>query len=372
MRIGVITFPISKAGNIPVSNLVDVLDPSLNDIYLITGNAGYNFFKGKENIHTYGIRHNVSVNAFSRVIGYILTQLKISYVLIKISRYIDVWIFFMGGEGLLLPMLIVRLLRAKVVLALAGYPSRGYQVQKDILFKPTSLLSKINFTLSNRIVAYSERIVEERGLKKYKNKISITHKHFLDFDKFRVKKQIIEREKIVGYIGTLSKIKGVLNLVRAFPNVLKEDNEIEFVIGGGGDRYSEIKEFIDRNNLSDKVKLIGWIPHDELPEVLNELKIVVLPSYTEGLPNIVLEAMACGTPVITTSVGAIPDVIKDEETGFILENISPECIAKKVIMVLNYPDLDRIVKNARKLVEKEFTYEAAVEGYKVVLSEIKK
>lgn len=76
---------------------------------------------------------------------------------------------------------------------------------------------------------------------------------------------------------------------------------------------------------------------------------------------------ACGTPVLATPVGAIPDVIKDEETGFILEDNSPECIARDVMRVLNYPDLDKIVKNARELVEKEFTYEATVERYRKIL-----
>jgi len=81
-------------------------------------------------------------------------------------------------------------------------------------------------------------------------------------------------------------------------------------------------------------------------------------------------AMACGTPVLATPVGGIPDVIKDEETGFILEDNSPECIAENVIRALNHPDLDRIVKNARKLIEERYTYEAAVERYRKILENI--
>jgi len=104
---------------------------------------------------------------------------------------------------------------------------------------------------------------------------------------------------------------------------------------------------------------------------LNELKLVVLPSFTEGLPNIMLEAMACGTPVLATSVGAISDVIKDGETGFIMENNSPEHIARNVIRILEQPDLDKIVENARALVEQEFTYKAVVKRYKKILSELR-
>ena len=100
------------------------------------------------------------------------------------------------------------------------------------------------------------------------------------------------------------------------------------------------------------------------------MKQVVLPSYTEGLPNIMLEAMACGTPVLATPVGAIPNVIKDGETGFIMKDNSPECIAENVIRALNHPNLERIAGNARALVEREFTYERAVERWREVLKTI--
>jgi glycosyltransferase involved in cell wall biosynthesis len=84
-----------------------------------------------------------------------------------------------------------------------------------------------------------------------------------------------------------------------------------------------------------------------------------------------LEAMACGTPVLATPVGAIPDVIKDGETGFIMEDNSPECIARNIIRALNHPNLEQIAQNARALVEKEFTFEKAVERYREILDSLK-
>lgn len=108
--------------------------------------------------------------------------------------------------------------------------------------------------------------------------------------------------------------------------------------------------------------------HNKFPDYLN--KLFVLSSYTEGLPYTILEAMASGTPVLATPVGAIPDVIKDGETGFIMENNSPECIAKNVIRALEHPNPEEIIKNARALVEKKFTHKAAVERYRKILENL--
>ena len=74
--------------------------------------------------------------------------------------------------------------------------------------------------------------------------------------------------------------------------------------------------------------------------------------------------MGCGAPILATPVGGIPDVIKDGETGFIMEDTTPECIAINVTRALNHPDLEKITKNARTLIEKEYTLEAAVERYR--------
>jgi len=264
----------------------------------------------------------------------------------------------------------VKIFKKKPILAFAGSGRQVADAKNDSLVKFLSFLSKINCTLANRIILYSPNLIKEWNFEKYRNKILIAHEHFLDFDKFEIKKKLSERNNSVGYIGRLSEEKGVLNFVRAIPEILKERNDMEFLIGGDGQLRGEIEKYISGKNLNDKVKLAGWIPHEKLPDYLNELKLVVLPSFTEGLPNIMLEAMACGTPVLATPVGAIPDVITDGETGFIMENNSPECIARNVMRALKHPNLERIAENARALVEREFTYEKAVERWRGILKTI--
>jgi glycosyltransferase involved in cell wall biosynthesis len=104
-----------------------------------------------------------------------------------------------------------------------------------------------------------------------------------------------------------------------------------------------------------------------MPEYLNDVGAVVVPSYAEGVPNIVLEAMACGTPVLATPAGGIPDVVKDGQTGFIMEDNSPACITRNIIRVLSHPNLEEIAANARAIVEKEYAFDTVVARYRDIL-----
>jgi len=368
LPIGVVTSPVSESGIVPLSNLIDILCRLSNELYLITGNEGYKSFKEDRRIHAYGIEHKRGANVFTRSLRYIYTQLRISCKLAKTTRNVDLWIFFIGGEDLVLPILIAKLLRKNVVIASAGFGAKVARAQKDPLAKVLALLQSITYRLSDRVIIYSERLIEGHALRKYRHKISIAHEHFLDFDKFKIQKQLNERDSLIGYIGRLSQEKGILNFMEAIPEMLERENSIQILIGGDGQLRTKLEQFLSEQNLNNKVKFVGWIPHDELPKSLNDLKLLVLPSYTEGLPNIMLEAMACGTLVLATPVGAIPDVIKDGETGFIMEDNSPECISENVIRALNHPNLEEIARNACTLVKREFTYEKAVERYRNIMT----
>lgn len=83
-----------------------------------------------------------------------------------------------------------------------------------------------------------------------------------------------------------------------------------------------------------------------------------------------LEAMACGTPVLATPIGAVPDVIIDGKTGFIMEKNSPECIAENVVRALEHSDLEEIAGTGKWFVEENFTFEKAAEKWKDVLRDI--
>ncbi len=371
IKIGVVTFPVSKSGAGPLSNLVEVLlEQSKNPLYVITGNDGSKVHNIDARVRVTSISHQLKQNIFSRSISYAVTQIRISLSMLKATKNVDKWLFFIGGELLILPIISAKITRKPTILLFAGSPLKQTNSQKSWLDPVIFLISTFNRVLCDKLIVYSPVLISEWNLEKYRHKIRIAHEHFLDFNTFTVTTLLSSRPPLIGYIGRLSEEKGVQQFAQGLPTILNDQKDLRALIGGDGQLKESIEASLQKQGVSARVDLPGWISHDDLPNYLNQLRLLVLPSYTEGLPNIMLEAMACGTPVLATPVGAIPDVIIDGKTGFIMENNSPECIAENVIRALNSPELERIAETGRRFVEENFTFERVVERWKEVLEEI--
>ena len=368
----IITYAVGPANVNPLCNLINIMNKLSTKLYIIFGLYGENIEipcdpNGSINCK---VIHKESVNIFLRVLNYIWTQVRISYHLIVKSKNISICIFYLG-DPLLLPIITAKICRKKTILVMGGYLEKDVDMRNDSLSKVLKLLKKINLILLDQIFIYSTNLINTWNLEKYREKIFIAPEHFINFDAFNIKKPLSKRKNLVGYIGRLSNEKGIQNFVESIPKILEEKEDLDFIIVGNGELYSNIQKYIINESLSDKVKLAGWVDHDELPKHMNELKLLVLPSYTEGLPNVMLEAMACGTPVLATSVGSIPDVIKDSKNGFIMESNSPECIAYNVVRVLNNLNLNELSNNEREFIMHNFSFEVAVDKYNRGLMSLK-
>ena len=373
-NIGIVTSPGLTTGAIPLSKLIEVLQPLSSRLYVISGKNAVNLLEQKsENVHIVEVKppEKKSNNIFSRIKHNANIQFGVSNKVVRLAGSVDIFIFLFA-EGLVLPMLTAKLLRKKTLLMFTGSDAnlKADQVTRDPLTKASALLQNINRMLADKVMVHSKSVILEHGMQKYRRKIAAGHAVFYDFTTFGIQKPLSVRDNLIGYIGALREIKGVANLVEAIPTILQKRNEMSFLIGGDGPLRQKLETAICQAGLGNNVTFTDWIPHDELPNYLNRLKLLIIPSYTETGPYIAFEAMACGTPVLATPVGSIPDMIKDSETGFIMENNSPECISRNVIRALNHPNLEQITKNARALVEREFTYEKAVERYRQILDEV--
>ena len=371
-KIGLITGITLFAGNTPVLeaplNLLHILKSLADEITWIVNNAPDIKDKLPEKVNCISLPISRGrKKTLWRAFHYLLYQLKIALLVIRLKN-VERFVFAFGADLFVIPILVAQFQGKKVVLRTEGRPSfpQKYYRQSKLISILFSGLEILTYSLVDKIVVESKNMVKLYNLQKFQAKIS-DGGLFVDTTHFKKIKEWSDRTYQLGYIGRLSKEKGILEFVDSLPLILKNKNGKVIIVGGGIE--DKIKEVIINANLQNKVELTGWIENKEVLHYLNEIKLLVFPSYKEGLPNIILEAMACGTPVLTTPVGGVPDIIKDGETGFIMENNTPECIIENVMRALEHPDMARIVKNAGDLVEQKFTYKAAVTRYRRILGE---
>ena len=148
-------------------------------------------------------------------------------------------------------------------------------------------------------------------------------------------------EYLVLSVGRLVDKKGIKYLIMAMENVVKEFPSAKLIIGGSGPEREKLEQLSEGLNLQENVIFVGYIKNSDLPTYYASSDIFVLPSIetkggdTEGLGVVLLEAMACGTPVIGSDMGGITDIIKDERNGFLTRPKNPEDIAEKIIRLLS-------------------------------------
>lgn len=139
----------------------------------------------------------------------------------------------------------------------------------------------------------------------------------------------------LGRIGERKGIFDLLNTIKTHKEELK--GKILLRIGGDGE-IERLQNFIKYNALEDLIQYDGWIGGQKKIEILNESDVYILPSYNEGLPISILEAMSYKMPVITTSVGGIPEVVKDHKNGLLVEPGDQEGIYNAIKFFMNNKD----------------------------------
>lgn len=159
------------------------------------------------------------------------------------------------------------------------------------------------------------------------------------------------------FVGRLSPVKGVNYLIRALPGVLEKFSKVRLEIIGYGAQEKELKALVKNLSLENKITFIGPVPNRELPKYYQHSFCYILPSIVEGLPVAIMEAMACGCPVIATSVGGVRDLIENNVTGLLISPKSVDEISQSVIRLLSDKILrENIIQNARKKIEENYEW----------------
>jgi glycosyltransferase involved in cell wall biosynthesis len=175
--------------------------------------------------------------------------------------------------------------------------------------------------------------------------------------------------RVIGAAGRLSPEKGFDVLIEAARRVLREDTAAGVVLFGDGALRGALERQIESAGLTGRFVQAGF--RADLDRFIPWLDVMVLPSHTEGLPNVVLEACAAGVPVVATAVGGTPEVIEDGENGYLAPPGDANVLAGCVLAVLDAEDGGRAMGECgRRRVREEFTFEAQAAQYRQLFVEV--
>lgn len=309
---------------------------------------------------------------------YLFQDISLFMKIISCVQKVKVNTIFLFQAYYPLSSIVSRLLKIKLLLYIGGsgfywsYLEHTSTIGK--IFAYTNLpIQKICHKFADVLITLSENMVKMIGIENYERKIYFAlpriDKNF--FSQFRIIKNYKHRTDVVGFAGLLCRRKGILKLIQAIPLMSNIKNNLQFIFIGGGPLLETIKIEARRLKISESVKITGFVDYDDLKKLYNEMKLYVLPAYAEGIPSTIFEAMACGTPVLATPVGGIPDVLKDEETGFLLKSNDPKHIADRITKLLDNPELlEKVSANAYEHVRENFSEEKVLESWRRIFQNL--
>lgn len=222
-----------------------------------------------------------------------------------------------------------------------------YFRQKRTIITPSNWMRKQleqNYHYSNiRVIPNSIDVRKIESLKKY----AITEKLF---------PSNIRNKRIILFVGRLLALKGVDILIEAIPEIIKStDNECIFIFVGPG--HTRYLQKINKMKVKSNCVLLGPLPHDDIVQLIKNAELMVLPSFTENIPYVLLESMACGVPVISTNVGGIPEIIQNMYNGILIKPGLSKTLANSIINLLENKQLQKsIVQNAKETIRKKFSW----------------
>ena len=224
---------------------------------------------------------------------------------------------------------------------------------------------KFSLSTADKILATSHALKKETQL--YTGQDVLITPFGVDTEKFyprKVKSLFNENDIVIGTIKTLEKTYGIEFLIKAFSIVKKKyyDKPLKLLIVGRGTQRKYLENLVKELNLENDTLFTGYIEYDHIEQYHNMLSIFVAPSLMESFGVSILEASACGKPVIATKVGGIPEVIENEKTGFIVESENPDSLAYVLEKLIGNVQMRReLGNNGRKKVLEEYSWQKSLD-----------
>lgn len=196
-----------------------------------------------------------------------------------------------------------------------------------------------------------------------RNGIDLNLFHLLEKDLFQNTFSFPSNKKIILSVGNIVENKGNEFTIRALAML---PDEYHLVLAGSGPEEAKLRNIIKDLHLNDRVTFLGQVPHHDLIKLYNAADCLVLASSREGWPNVLLEAIACGCPVVSTTVNGTPEIIQKPEAGILIQDRKPETIAKGILDLFK----NKSSREKTSAYAKDFTWEETSLGQEKIFKKI--
>jgi glycosyltransferase involved in cell wall biosynthesis len=220
---------------------------------------------------------------------------------------------------------------------------------------------------SNIITVVSHSCAKElRDIYKIGRRIRIVN-NGVDTNFFVPKERNDMKEPYILYTGRLDSRKGLVDLIESAKYVCQEHSDIKFILTGKGPNKKYLEQRINELSLNKNIYFAEFVDRSKLLEYYQNATVYVLPSYYEGLPTTLLEAMSCGIPSIATDVEGSSELITDGKTGLLAPPRNPKRLADAILRLLDDEELrQKLGDNARKHIVSNYDWEIITDSVEKV------
>jgi len=354
------------------------LDKEIYDLKLIIGLTNYPSAKTKEFLREFNDRVTVipqlrrDINPLNDLLALIRL-----YLIFRSGKF-DVVHTHTAKAGVL-GRLAARLYGGSIIVHTPhGHNFYGY-------FGPT--LSKIIIAIEKFLSSFTDKIIaltelEQKDLLRFKitgaDRIVLIRQGLeldrymqanIDKDKIKKELNIQPHENVLGMIGRLEPVKGPLYFVEAAKDIIEEFPETKFLIVGEGILRKRLERRIEILGLKEKFIFTGW--REDMPEIISVLDLLIFPSLNEAVGMVLIEAQACGVPVVATEVGGIPEIVNNNRTGILVPAGDSKELARAVNCLLgDKQKRSQLSKEAQDWIKDKFKVQEMIDKLSELYKEL--
>lgn len=209
------------------------------------------------------------------------------------------------------------------------------------------------------IIALSESAREELS-KITSSPISVVENYGILKEDEIIKRKSKSNKNIVLFLGFITEKKGCFDIPNVIKIVVEKIPDVKFVLAGVGEieKLKKITPMIEKDNID----FPGWVTGEEKSKLLSEADVFFLPSYSEGMPMSILDAMGYGLPIVSSNVGGVPKLVKNEENGFLFQPGDINGFARSICLILENDELrNKMIDCSAKIIKEKYSQNRHIE-----------